>query len=74
MEDKTNDMQESATVQESTDVSDNSYNEDSPEYTEEEIAEYEKRKKKLARTMTIFIILIFLFFGLLVLLNKHFNG
>ena len=68
------DLQENVTSQEGEDISDNSYSEDSPEYTEEEIAEYEKRKKKLARTMTIFIILIFLFFGLLVLLNKHFNG
>ena len=76
MDDKSNDLQENITTQDSTDISDESYNEneDSPEYTEEDIAEFEKRKAKLSRTMTIFIILIILFFGLLVLLNKYFNG
>ena len=76
MEDKSNDLQESVTTQDNTDIFDNSNyeNEDNPEYTEEEIADFEKRKAKLSRTMTIFIILTILFFGLLVLLNKYFNG
>ena len=79
MEDKSKevkDLQENIITHDNTDISEDSYNEfeDNQEYTEEEIAEYEKRKAKLAKTMTIFIILIVLFFGLLVLLNKYFNG
>ena len=64
------------TTQDNTDFSDDSLNEneDIQEYTEEEITEFKNRKAKLSRTMTIFIILIILFFGLLVILNKYLNG
>ena len=76
MEDKSNDLQENVTAHDNTEISETSYNEneDINEYTEEELAELERRKAKLSRTMTIFIILLLLFFGLLVLLNKYFNG
>ena len=76
MEDKSNDLQENVTAHDNTEISETSYNEnkDINEYTEEELAELEQRKAKLSRTMTIFIILLLLFFGLLVLLNKYFNG
>lgn len=37
-------------------------------------AEYNQRKAKLAKTMTIMIILIVALFGLMVVLNKYYNG
>lgn len=53
------------------------YNEDEqniPEDPEIDQAEYERRKARLAKTMTFMIIMILLLFGLLVYLNNYYNG
>ena len=63
-----------ATSNDIQDYQEESDNMENQELTEEEIAEYQKNKAKLSRTMTFIILIIVLLLGLLIIMNKYFNG
>ena len=68
MEDKTKN------IQEAPDNTDDLYNAEDLKNQENDNIEYEYNKAKLSKKMIIYIILILSLFGLLVFLNKYFNG
>ena len=59
---------------ETEDYNDEIYNDTSDEETEDSNAKYEKNKARLSRNMTIILVLMAILFGILVFLNKYFNG
>ena len=61
-------------IEQAGEIEENGETEEIAEIEENVLAEYEQNKTKLTKTMTILSILILILVGILIFLNKYFNG
>jgi len=68
---KTSEVEE---AEETEDIDEDEETEEAIKALEEYRADYERKKEKLSRTMTILTIIIILLVGCMILVNKYYNG